>query len=122
MSILSKAVGINPWVLGAVAIAWVASTGYVGIKAWTIRGAVEAAANLKAENARINAKLKASEEIQADMEKEALINSASDEVIKEKLNETKIKLAHALKAGSLVACPWTDADELWLRSQGNGPQ
>lgn len=113
---------LNPWVLGGIAIAWIASTGYVGIKAWNIRGAVEAAANLKAENARINAKLKASEEIQADMEKEAMINSASDEVIKGKLNETKLKLAHALKAGSLAACPWTGDDDLGLRREGNRPQ
>lgn len=115
MSILTKIVGINPWILGAVALAWVASTGYVGVWAWKTRGAVEAAANLKAENIRVNAKLRASDEIQEDMEKEAMINSASDEVIERKLNETKIKLAHALKAGSLAACPWTDDDDRGLR-------
>lgn len=107
----------NPWaILGLVGVLAL-SNAYTGYKVWTLRGAVERAANLEAENKRLAAKFKASEEILADMEKEAVFQNAAEGLIERQLDETRKKLAAALAAGTLASCPWTDDDDRGLRKR-----
>lgn len=111
----------NPWVLGGLAFLWLASTSYVGVKAWNVRGAVERAANLEAEKKRLNARIDAANKIISDMEEETKRNDADEAEIERQLDDTRDKLKLALTSGALVKCPWTGDDDSGLRPQGNRP-